>query len=193
MGPLDPEDLQGKLVNLEEMDCLDSQELLDPQVTLAMGQSERKGSQGSQGPRVFLVVLVSPAVASLERQASVELMETLVYLVCQVHLVYLDHEDKCCPAPSPERWETPVSLVSQDDQVLKDSPGYQAALDVQGSMELKEKEETLVLEASPDHKVSLDPEGILDFQVHQDRLLMEAGVRMEFLGGLEPKVSLEMF
>lgn len=193
MGVLDPEDQQGRLENLGEMDCLGFQGPLDPRGMPVMEQSERKGSQGSQGQRVVLGVLGSPVLASLVHQDSVELMEILVFLVCQDHLVYLDREDKCCPAPSLESLETPVTPVYQEDQVLKVSPVYQAVPDVPGLMEPKERGETLVLEANLDHKVFLDPEEILDFQVPQGSPLMGPGGRMEFLGGLEPKVSPEMF
>lgn len=88
--------------------------------------------------------------------------------------------------------EHPVSPVYLDDQVLKVSQVSQEALDVQGLMVPKEKEEILALEASLDHKVSLDQEEILAVQVLQDRVSTEAGERTVLQGVLEAKASLEM-
>lgn len=188
---LDLEDQLVKLENQAEMDFLVFPEHLDPQAMLAMEQLERKVFQGFQGPKVFPVVLVNLALAMLEHQASVELMENLAYLDYQGHQVYLGQEAKCCLAPFLVRMETPVSLVSRDDQVLKVNQVSQEALDVQGSMGLKEREETLVLGDNLDLKVSQGPEEILEFQVPQEGRLMEAEARMESLGVLEPRASLE--
>jgi len=88
--------------------------------------------------------------------------------------------------------EHPVTPVYLDHQVLKVSQVSQEALDVQGLMVPKEKEETLALEASLGHKVSLDQEVILEVQVVQDPVSTEQGERMVLQGVLEPKVSLEM-
>lgn len=182
-----------KLENLAETDSLASPEPLDPQATLVLAQLERKVSQGSRGLRVVPVALVSLVVAMVERPAFGESLENPVYPGCQGNQVYLDPEAKCCLAPYLARKETPVFPVYLDDQVLKVGQDSQEALDVQGLMVPKEREETPVSEANLDHKVSLDPEEILELQVFQDNFLMEAGERMVLQGVLEPRASLEMY
>lgn len=173
------------------MDFLVSLVHLDPQVMLVMEQLERKVSQDSQDPRVFLVVLGSLALVMLEHRASVELMEILVYLDYQGHQVCQDQEAKCCLVPFLVRMEILVSLVYPDDQVLKVSQVCQEALDVQGLMVPREKEEILVLVANLDLKVFQDLEVTPEFLVLRDGLLTAVGERMEFQGFQEVRVSLE--
>lgn len=122
-----------------------------------------------------------------------ESLESLVYQGCQGNQVCLDREAKCYPAPYLVRMENPDPPVFLDDQVLKVSQVSQEALDVQGLMVPKEREETRPLEASLDHKVSLDQEETLEFQVFQDKVLTESGERMVLQGVLEPKARLERY
>lgn len=178
-----------KLENPDETDTLGSLEQLDPQAMLDLAVLVKRVSLDSRGLRVFPVVLVSLEGGTPGLPGSEESPETPVHQVCPVSLVFPERKAKISPALFPESWETPVILVSRDDQVLKGSLEAMVILEVLVLMDPKEREEILVMEANLDHKVSQDPEVTPVSQESRGPVLMVPVVRTVCLGFRERKAS----
>lgn len=175
------------------MDYLGSPEHLDLQVMLDMARLVKRVSEDSRVLRVLPEVLVSREWGTPERPDTGESPESPVPQVSPAFLVFPERKAKISPALFPERWETPVILVSRGDQVLKVSLEPMGNLDVLVMMELKEREETAVSEANQDDKVSQDLEEMRVSQVFRGPVMMEAEERMVFLVFPELRASPERF
>lgn len=156
-----------------------------------MERLARRASRDSLELRVFLEVQGSQEEATLGPPGTEESLETRVALAYLEHPVSPERKVQPCPARYPESLESPATLVSPDDQVIKDSLVPVETAVVLVSMEPKEKEESQVTEDSQDHKVFRDPEGTPVSQGDQDPVTMVGEGRTVCLVSLERRASPE--